>query len=357
MTSTLQDPNGYTLAFQPDTEGENEAAELLNGYWERFGELFRQHPGLRNQHFDTYRELSEELAATVDGSPDEQKRLSRILDLLHQTLAAQAPAPSFFEVGYGGRSGGQKQISVRIQDTDSEPPQELLDLKLEGEHSAQVIESINWRGQADAKNRAKERLLEILRIGLEYHNPRPRLARESLEALQKHVVDTRGGRIRELFWLKLGFAVLISCAFFVAVILLTLSEGQLSVPWFGVALPSLWQDTIQHVAAIGLGSSIGLWLVFGMRRQGLQFHELSRIKTDFLAAASKVLFVNTVAIALGLLVIPLDLSLSIAGGAASVRIGEVLAHSVVFGLICGLAEWLVPAHLSEPEPATERVRA
>lgn len=149
----------------------------------------------------------------------------------------------------------------------------------------------------------------------------------ALTTLKEEVLVREGGRVKNAYIRRLGVWAF---AFVAVLLLLYWSVRGCWLPW------PAWLAGQREFLVLLLGSSIGTWLSFSIRKVELKFSELAVIENDNLDPAIRLFVVAGLTLTIGLI---------FSTGFAAISIGkfntEFLAmssHALLIGLFCGIGE-------------------
>ncbi len=147
----------------------------------------------------------------------------------------------------------------------------------------------------------------------------------ALEALQSEIVLRESGRIKNAYVRRLGFWSAGLALVFAA--LYIFARYSIGPDWL---LPK------REFLTLLVGSSIGTWLSFSIRKVSLTFAELSVVENDQLDPPIRLLFVAGLTLVVGLIFSTQFATITI-GGFHTTFLGSG-SYAVLIGLFCGIGE-------------------
>lgn len=180
------------------------------------------------------------------------------------------------------------------------------------------------------------KLLGAAQVGLQQTPSDPDSSRQALESLQMEVLVREGPRVKNGYMQALGVWAAVS-GVLAAIIYLTLHNN----PHFSQLLYAY-----QNLFVLWIGTMIGTWLSFGLRRPKLAFKDLGGLEEDMLEPVTRLIFTGLIAITIAFI---------FASGMVNVSIGalnsaSLLAHgssALLIGMLLGVSEQALPGILTK----------
>lgn len=255
-----------------------------------------------------------------------------------------------FDVGSELDKNSRYRVGIFITVKEMPIPPAAGDLKREIDSSLNIIQSVmnDKRDRVGNSNYGERiakidvafddylrQLEDIARVGLMTCEPtRTAFARQDLVRLQNLVTVREAGDVKNSYVISLfkwcGVAtVIFTCTYILSMTLLKQSsEGSIFQSLFA----------LRNFSLLAVGTSVGTWLSFSIRKQELQFQDLAVLETDRLIPSTRVVYMIGLSSLLGL---------SLFTGAIVAGLGTVTGsqalHShgswaLLIGLLSGLAE-------------------
>lgn len=178
------------------------------------------------------------------------------------------------------------------------------------------------------------KLLGIAQVGLQTPAD-PDSARQSLESLQADILIREGPRVKNGYIRKLGSAAAIIAIGALIVYLIVRRHDEFSV----------LMTAYRNILAVWVGTMIGTWLSFGIRRPKIVFKDLGALEDDMVEPAIRLVFTGMIATAIFFI---------FACGMVSVKIGglnsdAIMSHgstAFLIGMLLGVSEQALPGVLT-----------
>lgn len=187
-------------------------------------------------------------------------------------------------------------------------------------------------------------LLSLAQGGLVGSNAQPTVAQRALSNLQAEVVGNEAERVKGRYMARLGT---IAAAFAVpALIIAAASHVAGTFPIFMSVHGFVSTTTVENLTLVVSGCAVGVWLSYGIRKQAITFLDLDVPDRDYLSPGMRLVFAELVT---------LTLTLLFTAGALEVKLGKVSSATIysdslaalVFGLLSGLSEQVLPKQLAQ----------
>jgi len=184
-----------------------------------------------------------------------------------------------------------------------------------------------------------EQLAGIADLGLRFDEKQdvhPEIAKQALEQFKIEVVRKESGRIKNQYMKKLGIKALYgSLAALLVYYLINLNHAYLA--------PEV--KTIMPLLLIWVGTMMGVWLSYGMRKKIMNFKDLVIMEDDRLEPMVRLLFIGLISQVFGLLFITNVVNIDFgAFKTSNLQSSEVL--SLLTGIFLGLSEQTIGLKLT-----------
>jgi hypothetical protein len=224
-------------------------------------------------------------------------------------------------------------------------PPDQLKLKSRIEETLTILQAIfpdtNWQFGAGPKSAAQRRfedyqskLLGIAQVGLQTPAD-PAVATAALDSLELGLLALEGPRVKNGYMKVLGMWA-IGFAFAAAVI-------YFMSRWF---VPHDWLlYAVRNVFVLWVGTMIGTWLSFGIRRAILTLKDLSNLESDMVEPAIRLIFTGLIAETIGLIFICAMVNVDV-GGLHSADLLNHGSRALLIGILLGVSEQALPGTLT-----------
>ena len=255
-----------------------------------------------------------------------------------------------FSVGADLRDGCV--VDLKIKTRDATIPIEAGKLKITIDGAVNVVTTVfgnrlkakpwyrrpkTWRKQIfTAQSDYLQQLVGVAEVGLCTAEPsRTAFARLDLARVINIFKLREAGLIKNEYVRRLFVWTALAAAFFLA--LYVAARTRSLCPWIGQDACTVLYDT-RNFCLLAVGTAIGTWLSFSLRRQNLSFSDLAVLEPDRLDPSARVLFMIGLASLVGLLLFT---------GAVIAGVGNVDGHAgthtngsyaLLFGMLAGVAE-------------------
>jgi hypothetical protein len=177
-------------------------------------------------------------------------------------------------------------------------------------------------------------LLGIAQTGLETPAD-PQSARQWLESLQADIVLREGPRIKNSYMTMLGVAAAI-LATALAIVYFVLRNN----PHLSNLL-----HAYRNLFVLLIGTAIGTWLSFGLRRLRITFKDLAALEDDMMEPAMRLVFTGLIVITIAFIFATGMVNVSV-GGLNSAQLLTNGSSALLIGLLLGVSEQALPNALT-----------
>ncbi|MEL7447142.1 MAG: hypothetical protein AAGK02_15250, partial [Pseudomonadota bacterium] len=234
-------------------------------------------------------------------------------------------------------------IYYGIKPSKKAPPKEQIELQEAIDQVLQTVKKLYIDADGDVLPQFRlyyTRLYRLAQLGLEGH-AMPEVARAALERVVDDLIASEGPRVKNAYLKRLGVWAAIFVAVFTGLFLVMAHAGR------GEIWDKIGVDT--HVAAsfmvIWIGTSIGVWLSYGIRKVVFKLRDLTQAEEDMVEPAMRLMFAGLLGslLAMFLMLEFVDVtvgSVSLSSFSQDVPIAETMA--LVLGLVMGINEMFLP---------------
>jgi hypothetical protein len=233
---------------------------------------------------------------------------------------------------------GREIVFQRIGDT-TPAPADQLDLFADIAGTLTVLEVIlppgaPPGGPGDRFDQYRVKLFSLAQVGLQ-GSADPKVARQGLTALQAEILAREGPRVKNDYMIVLGawaigFALVGTLIYF-------------ALRWWA---PHDWLlYDVRNIFVLWVGTMIGTWLSFGIRRAILTMKDLSTLEADMVGPPIRLVFTGLIAGTLGLVFICAMVNVDI-GGLHSADLLSRGSRALLIGILMGVSEQALPATLT-----------
>jgi len=217
-----------------------------------------------------------------------------------------------------------------ISTSDVYIPPDKQNFRVEVDRALGVIRAVLLeRNTEDGKSRLNEYLRAlkgVATVGLTGSDPtQVQLGRLALAGLKDEFVSREAGFVKNAYVLRLGVSAL------VAVVLSTCAYLIVQAEWPGSTL-----DTYRNFFLLSIGTAIGTWLSFSLRRVVLTFGDLAALEDDRLRPELRVAFMIALTFVIGLLFWTTAVQVAIGGFKSD--FASDAPSALLIGALCGIAE-------------------
>ncbi|TWH47768.1 hypothetical protein [Sporomusa sp. KB1] len=217
---------------------------------------------------------------------------------------------------------------------EKEIPVEQKQLRLDIEQTLIVLRGI-FKEDEISFNKYYEQLLSLAEAGLKVENVTPIIACEGLMTLKKEIVFQEAGKIKNKYIKSLGRSVLCFIGFY----LTWISFFYGYVP---IETCLMWVNFFIML----IGTTVGVWLSFGIRKVDLKFDELHIIEEDRFEPTIRILFVSLLAVIVGLLFSTEAVVIKL-GALSTNMLNYDSKVALLLGLLLGLGEKMLAVKVAE----------
>jgi hypothetical protein len=178
------------------------------------------------------------------------------------------------------------------------------------------------------------KVLGIAQVGLQTPAD-PDSARQSLESLQADVLYREGPRVKNTYLRKLGRAALVIAAVGVVAYLVIRNNDAFSI----------LMSAYRNLLPLWVGTMIGAWLSFGIRRPRLAFKDLGALEDDMVDPAIRLVFTGLIATAFYFIFALQMVSVKV-GGLNSLDVMGHGSSAFLVGMLLGVSEQALPGALT-----------
>jgi hypothetical protein len=316
-------------------------------------DLVQQKEHVRDRAVKELRQRAEEFAALPRGGGRDRKAATELnetyrIEGRYKEWNLRVETIPFTIVPLPCRGKTDVYNDLRINTKDVKIPEEKARLKVELDGALTVVKvvfgerekSIGWRawiiGRYAARIEAVQARLHeyitelagIARVGLTNMDPtQAAFARADLARFKEEFRAREGGTVKNRYLRRLGGYCLL------ATLLMALGYGAA-----GEADPgTVWHD-FRNFFLLAMGTAIGTWLSFSLRRVTLTFDDLAVLEEDRLDPSLRVLFMVGLTTVVGLLFWTHAVSVGIGDLESSSAIQQHGAGALLVGLLAGIAE-------------------
>lgn len=229
-------------------------------------------------------------------------------------------------------------------------PPEQLKLKADIEGALTTLEVVFPREKREvdepalpklmtqAQRRFREyqtRLLGVSQVGLQTPAD-PDTARQALESLQADILVREGPRVKNGYVIRLGkAAAVVAAVALIAYLIIRNNQG------FSVLMAGY-----RNLLPLWVGTMIGAWLSFGIRRPKIVFKDLGGLEEDMLEPAVRLVFTGLIATAIFFIFVCQMVTVKV-GGLSSADIMNHGSSAFLIGMLLGVSEQALPGTLTK----------
>ncbi|PKL35838.1 MAG: hypothetical protein CVV44_20180 [Spirochaetae bacterium HGW-Spirochaetae-1] len=166
-------------------------------------------------------------------------------------------------------------------------------------------------------------LLSLSQLGLVGNSANPKLAMRALNTMKDDILSLEGGKVKNIYMLQLGKAAL--------------KLSILPFALFFIVLYFGFSSTIPYYLCSIIGSLLGVWLSFGIRKIYLKFEDLNILEKDRLNPYLRLFFSVALTIVICLLITTQAAVFEI-GGLSTKNYLSKYEISFLVGVFCGISE-------------------
>lgn len=178
------------------------------------------------------------------------------------------------------------------------------------------------------------RILGFAQIGLQTPAD-PDSARQVLETLQADVLLREGPRVKNGYIIKLGYAALTIAVVAATGYLIIRRQQDFSI------LMTAYRNGLP----LWVGTMIGAWLSFGIRRPKIVFKDLGALEEDMLEPAVRLIFTGLIATTIFFIFVCQMVTVKV-GGLSSADIMNHGSSAFLIGMLLGVSEQALPGALT-----------
>jgi len=214
------------------------------------------------------------------------------------------------------------ECSLNCKYAKNEVPEKQQELYLEMENVNNVIKTLHHTEDV-VKEKYFNKLLSLTQAGLVGNTAQPSLALRSLEVLKEEIIFNEGKRIKNSYIKRLGS---IAGVIFLILILIYLIFQKYEFT----------QSFLMYLRVF-MGSLVGTWISFGVRKFNIIFEHLSIIEEDMMEPFIRLIYIGICSIILLLFLNTGFLSINIGNLSTSeIKVNNEMQCTI--GILCGLIE-------------------
>lgn len=237
------------------------------------------------------------------------------------------------------KDSSDMDFGVRDEFGENQIPNEQKKLRIDIEHTLIVLRGLFLKQDRDSFDKYFEQLYSLTEAGLVMPNATPKMASERLASLKKDVLIQEGGKVKNKYIKALGRSVSVFILAFMSFILFFYSTLQNRMEYITYL-------TWVNFFIMLIGTVIGVWLSFGIRKIDLKFEELHIIEEDRFEPTMRILFVSLLAVIVGLF---------FSTGVVVIKLGAISTDMInydsqvafLIGLLLGLVEKVLAEKVTE----------
>jgi hypothetical protein len=234
-------------------------------------------------------------------------------------------------------AANDRDIAFGLIPAPTPVPTDQLELKSDIESTLttlQVVLKGNNPGSAARFQEYRSKLFSLAQVGLQPSSD-VKAGRQALNALNAEILTREGPRVKNGYMKTLG-AWAIAFAVLAAIV-------------YGMAgVPELSDSLLGHLRNFGtlwVGTMIGAWLSFGIRRAILNLTDLGNLESDMVEPAVRLVFTGLIAVSIGFIFMTGMVSVAI-GGLQSANLLVHGSQAFLIGILMGVSEQALPGALT-----------
>ncbi len=233
----------------------------------------------------------------------------------------------YFKVDIYSRENGFNDIYFEVNDSVSDFPESIIELKNEIEGFIKIIATL-FKDDKESYILYYDKLYMLADLAFNGRREQSFLAKNSLDNLKYELIHEVGPRVRTKLLFKYiyisFFPIIIIGLFFLGV---NYVEDNQAFPY------------LSKLILVALGANVGCWLSLAVRTRGIEFDQILPILSDHKGVHSRIIFVMVFSVVLAILM---------KAGLLSIQLGEFSSSTIETsnysalsaGFIMGFAEKL-----------------